>query len=75
MGGIELIESSVSGSSHANGKQVKDIDWPEDCILVAILHGTRGQVPAASDEITEGDSVYALVGPKAKRKFLKLISP
>jgi len=73
--GVELIESMVNESSQVSGKTVREIEWPEDCLLVAILHGTHGQVPAADDPISEGDSLYALVGPKAKRKFLKLVAP
>ena len=73
--GVELIESSVSEDSVIVGAQVKDIHWPEDCVLVAHLHGTRGEVPAAEDVIDKEDSLYALVKPKAKRAFLKLVAP
>jgi Trk K+ transport system NAD-binding subunit len=51
------------------------VDWPTDCVLVAQLHGARGEVPAADDIIDEEDSLYALVKPKAKRAFLKLVAP
>jgi len=70
-----LIESSVSKSSAIIGKKVKEVDWPTDCVLVAQLHGARGEVPAADDIIDEEDSLYALVKPKAKRAFLKLVAP
>jgi trk system potassium uptake protein TrkA len=73
--GVELIESAVCENSTIVGKIVRDISWPDDCVLVALLHGVRGQVPAADDEISAGDSIYALVKPKAKREFLKLVSP
>ena len=54
---------------------VKEVDWPTDCVLVAMLHGARGEVPAADDIIDKEDSLYALVKPKAKRAFLKLVAP
>jgi trk system potassium uptake protein TrkA len=73
--GVELIESAVCENSTIVGKIVRDISWPDDCVLVALLHGVRGQVPAADDEISAGDSIYALVKAKAKREFLKLVSP
>ena len=53
---------------------VREINWPTDCVLVALLTSARGQVPAADDVIGEGDSLYALVKPKAKREFLKLVA-
>ncbi|MEM9280661.1 MAG: Trk system potassium transporter TrkA [Verrucomicrobiota bacterium] len=75
LAGVELIESSVSEASVIVGSKVKDIDWPEDCVLVAHLHGSRGEVPAADDVIEKEDSLYALIKPKAKRAFLKLVAP
>lgn len=73
--GVELIESNVIEDSPVVGKLVKDVEWPRDCVLVALLHGTRGQVPTAEDELRAEDSLYALVTPKAKRAFLKLVAP
>tara|TARA_R110000850_G_scaffold169388_10_gene294660 strand:+ start:139 stop:1488 length:1350 start_codon:yes stop_codon:yes gene_type:complete len=73
--GVELIESSVNENSSIVDKKVKEVQWPEDCILVAHLHGARSEVPAAEDIIAMEDSLYALVKPKAKRAFLKLVAP
>lgn len=73
--GVELIESSVCENSVVVGKTIREVKWPRDCVLVGILHGVRGQVPAAEDEIKAEDSLYALVKPKAKREFLKLVAP
>ncbi len=72
--GIELIEAAVYEKSIIVGKMVREINWPTDCVLVALLTSARGQVPAADDVIGEGDSLYALVKPKAKREFLKLVA-
>ena len=73
--GVELLETSVTEHSTIVGKSVRDIEWPDDCVLVALLHGTEGRVPAADDEISAGDNLYALVGARAKKKFLKLAAP
>ncbi|MDF1740990.1 MAG: Trk system potassium transporter TrkA [Verrucomicrobiales bacterium] len=73
--GVELIESNVTEDSPVVGKRVRDVEWPRDCVLVALLHGARGQVPMAEDELRAEDSLYALVTPKAKRAFLKLVAP
>lgn len=73
--GVELIEASVAENSKAVGKTVREIEWPEDCVLVGLLHKTRGQVPAAEDAIAVEDNLYALVKPRAKRDFLRLVAP
>jgi trk system potassium uptake protein TrkA len=70
----ELIEASVAKGSTADGKKVKEVNWPAGCILAALLHGVRAVTPAADDEILAGDHIYAVVSGKAKKKFLKLIS-
>lgn len=73
--GVELIEASVTERSPVAGKKVREVKWPDDCVLVALLNTARGQVPAAEDEIHHEDSLYALVKPRAKREFLKLVAP
>jgi len=72
---VELIESSVHDDAQIIGKTVQEIKWPEDCVLVAQLHGDRGAVPTAEDTIGVEDSLYALVKPRAKREFLHMVAP
>lgn len=72
--GGELIEARVAEKSAIAGKKVKEIKWPEKCLLVAKMHGVRAVAPAADDEIAEGDFLYAFVSPKAKKQFLKLVA-
>ncbi len=71
--GGDLIESVVSAGSPAADKKVCEIDWPDGCVLVALVSGVHANVPAADDVIKVGDNVYAMVADKAKRKFLKLL--
>ena len=70
----QLIESAVGENSKVAGKMVRDIKWPKGCVLVALLHGIRAAVPAADDVVEAGDNLYAVVSPKALKKFLKLVS-
>ncbi|MEM7147043.1 MAG: Trk system potassium transporter TrkA [Verrucomicrobiota bacterium] len=70
----DVIESTVRDESQIAGQKVSDIDWPPGSGLVALLHGINAAVPAADDVIEAGDTLYAIVSPKAKKKFLKLLS-
>jgi trk system potassium uptake protein TrkA len=70
----DVIEATVRDESQIAGKKVSEIEWPPGSGLVALLHGINAIVPAADDEIQAGDTLYAIVSPKAKRKFLKLLS-
>lgn len=68
----EVIEVTLDDRSAIIGKRVNEIDWPEGCGLVALLHGIHAAVPAAEDTFATGDTVYAIVSRKALKKFLKL---
>ena len=72
--GGELIEARVAKESKVAGKKVKEIEWPEHCLLVAKMHEVRAVAPSADDRIAAEDFLYAFVSPKAKRQFLKLVS-
>ena len=68
----EVIEVTLDEKSKIIGKRVNEVDWPEGSGLVALLHGIHATVPAAEDTFAVGDSVYAIVSKKARKKFLKL---
>ena len=71
----EIIEASVGERASAAGKKVSEIEWPAGCVLVAIIHGSHAHVPAADDVINANDNIYAMVtDPKARKKFLKLVT-
>ena len=72
--GAELIEISVAENSPAEGKRVRDVAWPEGCILVGLWHSSDVKVPSADDQIEGGDNIYALVTDQAKKGFVKLVS-
>jgi trk system potassium uptake protein TrkA len=52
---------------------VSEIDWPEGCVLVARMRGLHAIVPGPEDVLEPGDTIYAMVVPKVRRKFLKLV--
>jgi trk system potassium uptake protein TrkA len=69
----EVIETDVTSKGPAVGKQVKEVSWPEGCVLVGLVRGLKAIVPGPDDEIEVGDRIYAMVGPKVRKKFLKLL--
>jgi len=73
--GADIIESAVVEGSAVAGNQVKDIDWPEDCLIAAILRGNDANVPAPDDEIQVGDNLYAIVSHQTRKKLLQLLRP
>jgi len=71
----QVLEANVVETSAVAGSAVSQIAWPEGCLLVGLLHGTKAFVPAATDIIEPGDNIYAVVSHAAKKPFLKLLKP
>lgn len=69
----EVIETDVVASASAVGKAVSETKWPTGCVLVGLVRGLKAIVPGPTDVIEAGDRIYAMVGPKVRKKFLKLL--
>lgn len=55
-----LIESAVSMGSEAEGKLVKNLKWPEHCLLVGLKRGAREIIPRGGTTIYAGDYLIIL---------------
>jgi len=73
MGAGEVIETEVAKASIAAEHMISEIEWPEGCVLVARMRGLHAIVPGPEDVLRPGDTVYAMVAPKVRKKFLKLV--
>ncbi|WP_194190061.1 ClC family H(+)/Cl(-) exchange transporter [Clostridium chrysemydis] len=56
-----LLELAVFMGSHIEGKKIKDITWPRDCLIVAIKRGGKEIIPKGNTEIIAGDFIVVLV--------------
>lgn len=58
----EVIEAQVLNTSTINGKNIRDIDWPEGAIIGAIEKNGEIIIPKGNTKIEEGDimTVFAL---------------
>jgi trk system potassium uptake protein TrkA len=68
----EVLEIVVTAHSKADGHKVSEVKWPEGSVLVAMLHGSETRVPGADDELSAGDTLYAVVAQKARKAFVRL---
>ena len=73
MGAGEVIETEVVTGSIAAEHMVSEVEWPEGCVLVARMRGLHAIVPGPEDVLRPGDTIYAMVAPKVRKKFLKLV--
>ncbi|MEJ6578986.1 MAG: Trk system potassium transporter TrkA [Akkermansiaceae bacterium] len=68
-----VIQTHIAKDSKADGKTVGELKWPEGCVLVGLLKGLQAIVPGADAELNAGDQVFAVVGEKSAKKFLKVV--
>ena len=73
MGAGEVIETQVAKGSIAAEHMISEVDWPEGCVLVARMRELHAIVPGPEDVLRPGDTIYAMVAPKVRKKFLKLV--
>ncbi|MCP5535941.1 MAG: Trk system potassium transporter TrkA [Akkermansiaceae bacterium] len=73
MGAGEVIETEVAKASIAAEHMVSEVAWPEGCVLVALMRGIHASFPGPEDVLHPGDTIYAMVAPKVRSKFLKLV--
>lgn len=73
-GGVVVIEAVTTEDSKTLGKKVSELKMPKGSGLVAIVHKDQAFVPAADDVISEGDTVYAIVSPEARKATVKLLT-
>lgn len=55
-----VLEISVGSGSPLEGKLIKDIAWPADCLLVSIRRGERELVPKGTARMITGDFLFVL---------------
>ncbi len=73
IGAGEVIETEVAKASIAAEHMISEVNWPEGCVIVARMRGIHAIVPGPEDVLRPGDMIYAMVDPKVRRKFLKLV--
>ena len=55
-----LAEYGIRHSSPADGKLIKDIDWPDNCLLVAIQRGEKEIIPKGQTKLQAGDIIVTM---------------
>ncbi|MDD2592588.1 MAG: TrkA C-terminal domain-containing protein, partial [Erysipelotrichaceae bacterium] len=55
-----IIEVSVELGSEVAGKKIKDINWPDNILIVAINRGKKEIVPNGENQIIQGDYLIVM---------------
>jgi trk system potassium uptake protein TrkA len=72
VGKLSLVEVTVSPSSPAHDKKVKDVGFPRNAVAVALLRDTSVIVPHGDTTIRAGDSVLLVTRPELEQDIRRI---
>ncbi|MBC3804506.1 TrkA family potassium uptake protein [Acetobacterium fimetarium] len=74
-GAFSLIEEKVHPASQAVGKEVNQLNLPEECILVAIIRNNKLIIPHGKTRLLSEDEVLAIVHASKIQDLAKILGP
>jgi trk/ktr system potassium uptake protein len=72
-GNMEIVQVELSKKSKGVGKKVKDLNLPDETILIAALRGEQVVVLKGDVELTADDQIIALTTKENERKLRKML--
>jgi trk system potassium uptake protein len=73
-GRYSLVEEKIPEGAGAVGVAIKDLPFPEECVIAAIIREGRVVIPRGITKFEIGDEVLAIVGPDAADKLAELFA-
>ena len=74
-GSYSLVEEKVHPDSVANGQAVGDLDFPQHCVLTAIIREGELIVPRGDMVLQTADEVLAVVHSAEKSQLAAILGP
>ena len=72
-GEVELVEEKIHESSIVNGKAIKDIEWPPQCTLAAVIRKGDVIAPNGNTVLAAYDEVLAVVRTSERLALAKML--
>lgn len=69
-----LVELVVHLGSKVEGKLISEIDWPENCLVVAVYRGQTEIIPRGKTMVLEGDLLLIMVNQTESPKMLDYLN-
>lgn len=69
-----IVEFVVEMESIVEGKYIYEINWPKDCLLVAIKRGDKEIIPRGSVKLISGDYIVVLVNIDKRSDVIEYIT-
>jgi trk system potassium uptake protein len=72
-GMVELVEEKIAETSIVNGKAVKDVEWPPQCTLAAVIRKGDVIAPNGNTVLQAYDEVLAVLHTSERAALAKLL--
>jgi len=72
---LKMISFKLSSRSPVVGKKIKDITFPNQCLLVTVVREDRAIVPCGSTTLLAGDLMFVLTHPQVQGELEELFYP
>ncbi|WP_258359646.1 potassium channel family protein [Moorella sulfitireducens] len=66
---LNMIQFKLASDSPALKRKIKEIPFPNECILVTIVRGNSAIVPCGNTVLEAGDLVFALTNPSVQAEL------
>ncbi len=73
-GKYSIVEEKIAPSAPAIGRALKDLSFPNNCVISGIIRNGEMVLPRGTTILEEGDEVLALVDDPAREQLAKLLS-
>lgn len=70
--GLEVIETEATAGSRITAKPVRDLKFPEEALIAAIVQDRKVVMPTGEMQIRPGDRVVVFTQPDARKDVMKL---
>lgn len=67
-----IIEIGIGSKSKVAGKKIREVDWPEGCVIVGHENNYNPKMPTGEDMLQSGDSIIAIIRKPNIKELLKL---
>lgn len=68
-----LADYVVEPGSSMDGKQLKDLNLPEGCLLVTVKRGGQDTIPGGSTRLAAGDQITVIAASPSPDVFMRLL--
>lgn len=72
-GEVALVEARIASDSPIIGKEIREVEFPQDCIVVSIIRGEKIVFPKGQSIFAEGDEILVLTSVASEKKLSELL--